>query len=78
MKDVLFHRIIPIYQDAWDVRESPIIGHQVVWYIRWIPAEHIKTIIYEQDPVTGRVKMRVQQRDVLMPGLSKFWSFYSP
>ena len=56
-----------------------MIGHEVVWYIRWIPAEHIKTIIYEKDPTfsAGRVRMRVQQRDVLMPGLSKFRSFYS-
>ena len=78
VKAVLFHRIIPIYQEPWDVRERPIIGHEVVWYIRWMPAEHIKTIIYEQDPSTGRVKIRVRQHDVLMPGLSKFWSFYPP
>ena len=77
VKAVLFHRIIPIYQEPWDVRESPIIGHQVVWYIRWMPAEHIKTIIYEQD-ASGRVRMQIRQNDVLMPGLSKFWSFYPP
>ena len=78
VKAVLFHRIIPIYQEPWDVRESPIIGHEVVWYIRWIPAEHIKTIIYTQDPSTGRIRTRVRQHDILMPGLSKFWSFYPP
>ncbi len=77
VKAVLFHRIIPVYQEPWDVRESPIIGHQVVWYIRWVPAEHIKTIIYEPD-TTGDIRMRIGQRDVLMPGLSKFWSFYQP
>ena len=75
VKAVLFHRVISVYQEPWDVRVSPIIGHEVVWYIRWIPAEHIKTIIYERD-ATGRVKMRIRQNDILMPGLSKFWSFY--
>ena len=77
VKAVLFHRIIPIYPEPWDVRESPIIGHEVVWYIRWIPAEHIKTIIYEKD-TSGRIRTRIRQHDVLMPGLSKFWSFYPP
>ena len=80
VKAVLFHRIISIYQEPWDVRESPIIGHEVVWYIRWIPAEHIKTIIYDKDPfdTSGRVRMQIRQNDILMPGLSKFWSFYPP
>ena len=77
VKAVLFHRIIPVYQEPWEVRESPIIGHEVVWYIRWVLAEHIKTIIYERDS-TGKIRMRIGQRDVLMPGLSKFWSFYPP
>ena len=77
VKAVLFHRIIPIFQEPWDVRESPIIGHEVVWYIRWIPAEHIKTIIYEPD-TSGRIRTRIRQHDILMPGLSKFWSFYPP
>ena len=75
VKAVLFHRVISVYQEPWDVRESSIIGHEVVWYIRWMPAEHIKTIIYESD-ASGRVKMRIRQNDILMPGLSKFWSFY--
>ena len=78
VKAVLFHRIIPIFQEPWDVRESPIIGHEVVWYIRWLPAEHIKNIIYTQDPFTGHVKIRVRQFDILMPGLSKFWNFFPP
>ena len=78
VKAVLFPRIIPIFQEPWDVRESPIIGHEVVWYIRWLPAEHIKNIIYTQDPFTGHVKIRVRQFDILMPGLSKFWNFFPP
>ena len=77
VKAVLFHRIIPIFQEPWDVRDSPIIGHEVVWYIRWIPAEHIKTIIYEHD-TSGRIRTRIRQHDILMPGLTKFWNFYPP
>ena len=82
VKAVLFHRIITIYQEPWDVRVSPIIGHEVVWFIRWIPAEHIKTIIYDKNPLASpggnTVRMRIRQNDILMPGLSKFWSFYPP
>ena len=78
VKAVLFHRIIPIFQEPWDVRESPIIGHEVVWYIRWLPAEHIKNNIYIKDPFTGHVSIRVRQFDILMPGLSKFWNFFPP
>lgn len=77
LKAKLYRRIISAYQEPWDVRESPIIGRKVVWYIRWVPAEHIKSIIYEQGP-TGGVTMRIEQRDVLMPGLSKMWSFFPP
>ncbi len=47
VKSVPFHRVIPIELEPWAVRESPIIVHEVVKYIRWFPAEDIKTVIQE-------------------------------
>ena len=78
LKAILYHKIIPIYQEPWDVRVSPIIGFKVVWYIKWVPAEHIKVIIHRFDPSGNRIKTIIRQRDVLMPGLNKFWAFFPP
>ncbi len=78
LKAVLYHKIIPIYQEPWDVRQSPIIGHKVVWYIKWVPAEHIKVIIHRFNPAGVRIKTIIRQHDVLMPGLNKFWAFFPP
>ena len=77
LKAVLYHKVIPIHQEPWDVRQSPIIGHKVVWFIKWVPAEHIKVISHTLRS-NGSVRTRIRQFDVLMPGLSKFWSFYPP
>ena len=77
LKAVLHRQVIPVYQEPWDVRVSPIIGHKVVWFIKFTPAEHIKVISHTLQS-NGRVKTRINQYDVLMPGLSKFWSFYPP
>ena len=44
LKAVLHRQVIPVYQEPWDVRVSPIIGHKVVWFIKFTPAEHIKVI----------------------------------
>ena len=76
IKAVLYDRIIPIYQEPWDARVSPIIGFKVVWYIRWVPAEHIKTISYTRNATTGKLKMKVNQKQILNPGVSKMWHFY--
>jgi hypothetical protein len=78
LKAVLYHKIVPIYQEPWDVRQSPIIGHKVVWYIKWVPAEHIKVIIHRFNPAGVRIKTIIRQHDVLMPGLNKFWAFFPP
>jgi hypothetical protein len=42
-----------------------------------VPAEHIKVITHTMD-AKGNVRTKINQYDVLMPGLSKMWSFYPP
>ena len=78
LKAILYHKIISVYQEPWDVRVSPIVGFKVVWFIKWVPAEHIKVIIHQVDSSGVRIRTSIRQRDVLMPGLNKFWAFFPP
>ena len=74
IKALLRNRIVAVYQEPWDVRTSPIIGYKKVWYIEFVPAELIKSIIYRWGP--SNVLMEVRQRVVHMPDLRKFWAIF--
>lgn len=73
----LFRRILPIYQEPWARRVSRIIGYRVVWFIRWVPVEYLKTIVHSLDD-TGDVQVRVKKNLVMDIELTNFWGFFSP
>jgi hypothetical protein len=72
----LFRRRLPIYAEPWYRRNSRIIGYRIIWYIRWVPVEYLKSIIHQLDS-NGRVEMKIEQKLVTDSQLANMWAFHN-
>ena len=71
----LHWRWVPIYVEPWYARRR-IIGYRRRLYIRLVPCEYLKSIIYERSAAGGAVLPRVVARNWCDYSLLKFWRFF--
>jgi hypothetical protein len=72
LKAILVCKYIPIWQEAWYSRRK-IIGYKRVYYLKYVPCEYLKSIIYK-DTIKGVEKFvkTIQHCD---HALLSYWNF---
>ena len=72
LKAILVCKYIPIWQEAWYSRRK-IIGYKRVYYLKYVPCEYLKSIIYK-DTIKG-VEKYVKTIQHCDHALLSYWNF---
>lgn len=71
----LFWRWVPIYVEPWYPRRR-IIGYRRHLYVRWVPCEYIKSIVYQDSDDGSAIVPRISSQTHCDHSLLYFWRYF--